>query len=200
MFTGIVEEVGTVSSINSGTIKINCEKVIDSSKIGDSIAVNGVCLTITAIAGNILSFHISDTTNNISRLKHGGIKTGEKVNLERAMSSQGRFGGHIVTGHVDYTARIISINRNGQDHHIEISYPKEYRAMIIPKGSVTVDGISLTIADVMTTSFTVTIIPQTYNETNLHAKSVYSEVHIEVDLFARYINHIIQNGAYNEKI
>ncbi len=192
MFTGIVEETGKVRSFVNGELKVTCNKVLEDSRVGDSIAVNGVCLTITKIESGVLTFHVSDTTGGISRFKPGGVNSGEIVNMERAMQLRDRLGGHIVSGHIDFSTKIVSIQQNGPDHRFEFLYGKEYRKLIIPKGSVTVDGISLTISSVLSSSFIVTVIPQTYNETNLKHKRVGTEVHIEVDMFARYINHIIE--------
>ncbi|OHD16267.1 MAG: riboflavin synthase subunit alpha [Spirochaetes bacterium GWB1_27_13] len=195
MFTGLVEEVGILKSLNNGELVISCSKVIEGTKIGDSISINGVCLSVTKIMDHALSFHTSPTTQNLSRFKLGDMRIGEKINLERALTPSTRLGGHIVSGHIDGKVKIISIEKTGGDYYFEFLFSKELKNFIIAKGSVCLDGISLTISKVMTSSFVTTIIPQTIKDTNLLDKKVGDFVHIEVDIFARYINHILNIGG-----
>ncbi|HOJ64633.1 MAG TPA: riboflavin synthase [Spirochaetota bacterium] len=198
MFTGIIEELGILKEFKyNGDLIVQAEKVVKDSKIGDSISVNGVCLTVTEINKNFLKFHLSETTRKIGRFKE--MKSQEILNLERAMQATDRFGGHIVSGHIDGLLRIINIQKRGDDTFFEFLYPKEFRNMFIPKGSVAIDGISLTISDVMSSSFVVTVIPHTLNNTNLKTKRVNDMCHFEVDIFLRYINNILSNGVYYGK-
>lgn len=199
MFTGLIEEVGKVKSIKNNEISIYCKKIPENSVIGDSISVNGVCLSITEKQSNFVKFHISPTTMKRSRFMPGDIRIGEGVNLERALMLSSRLGGHIVAGHVDGIAKIISVKKRGEDTYFELLYPKEIRSLIVPKGSISIDGISLTIGDVRSSSFEVTVIPHTLKETNLGQKRSGDTVHIEADVFARYIYHILQTGEINEK-
>lgn len=195
MFTGLIEEVGTIKVIESNKLVISCKKIIEGSKVGDSIAVNGLCLTITQLYSDSLAFHLSKTTRLISRFKPGEVKIGEEVNLERALLPTTRLGGHIVLGHVDGKVKIISINKSGEDTFIELLPPKELLPFIVNKGSVALDGISLTVSSVLSSSFRVTVIPHTLSFTNLKNKRVGDLMHLEVDVIARYLNNFIKFGA-----
>lgn len=195
MFTGLIEEVGKIKAINNKELSIYCNKILIDSKIGDSIAVNGLCLTITEISSNLLKFHTSLTTIENSRFKTGKINIGEYVNLERALLPTTRIGGHIVTGHVDGIAKIISIKKIDEDTYIEFLSSKELRPYIAAKGSVTIDGISLTISKVQSSSFIVTVIPHTLENTNLKYKRVNDFTHIEIDIIARYSYNILKTGG-----
>jgi len=199
MFTGIIEETGIIKSLNNNELSVYCKSIIDDAAIGDSISVNGTCLTITKISGNYLNFHVSPTTAKNTRFKIGDIRIGEEVNLERALTLNTRLGGHIVTGHIDGKAKLISLKNTGKDIYIEFLYPATLRNYIVPKGSVTIDGISLTISDVLSRSFIITIIPHTLKSTNLKNKNIGDFVHIEADIFARYIFHILKSGGTYEK-
>ena len=163
MFTGIIEELGTVKSVMSGgcsgEIKINAAVVTEGTKIGDSIAVNGVCLTVTAISTYGFSADVMPET--LHRTSLGKLRPGDSVNLERAMPAGGRFGGHIVTGHIDGTGMIRKITRDEIAYRLNISAPKTILALIMEKGSVCIDGVSLTVTDVDESSFGVSIIPHT---------------------------------------
>ncbi|HOV15097.1 MAG TPA: riboflavin synthase [Spirochaetota bacterium] len=191
MFTGIIEETGILKSISNGKILISVKTILSDLKIGDSVAVNGVCLTVTGIDSSLISFDVSPTTTKLSRFKVGEMRIGEDVNLERALSLNTRLGGHIVSGHIDGVCKIIEITKKDESFFYEFLYPKEIKSLIIPKGSVTIDGISLTISNVLSSSFLVTVIPQTIKETNLKNKRVGDFTHIEADIFARYIKHIL---------
>ncbi len=197
MFTGLIEELGVLESIeSSGKMTIKANKILDDLKIGDSVAVNGACLTVTAIKGNLISFHISETTRKLSNFKYGSIRVGEELNLERAMKINDRFGGHLVAGHIDGTAKIIDIRKSGLDNFFEFLVDRESIKLIVNKGSITIDGISLTISEVKNSSFVVTIIPETIKNTNLKQKHVNDLVHIEIDMIARYLKSIIANFGY----
>ena len=196
MFTGLIEEIGKIKSISSSEISVSSKKIIADSKIGDSISINGLCLTITRINRDSFMFHTSETTKVHSRFNIGEMHIGEELNLERALSLGDKLGGHIVLGHVDDKARIISITKKGEDTFFEFFYPEELKYFIAPKGSIAVDGISLTISDVKSRSFEVTVIPHTLSSTNLKNKRINDYVHIEVDLFSRYIFNIIKTGGF----
>ena len=191
MFTGIIEETGVLKSVSTGKIVVGAKKILDDLKIGDSVSVNGVCLTVTTIDSTLISFDVSPTTSKLSRFRIGEVRVGEDVNLERALSLNTRLGGHLVSGHIDGICKIIDITKKEDSFFFEFFYPKELKSLIIPKGSVTIDGISLTISNVLTSSFVVTVIPQTIKETNLKNKRVGDFAHIEADIFARYIKHIL---------
>lgn len=196
MFTGLIEEIGRVKSIKNNELSIYCKKILDDCKPGDSIAINGLCLTITDISRNYLTFHTSSTTMENSRFKIGDIHINEEVNIERALLPAARLGGHIVLGHVDGKAKIISINKKNEDSFFEFLYSKELKYFIALKGSVAIDGISLTISRVLSSSFMVTVIPATFQNTTLRNKRINDSVHIEVDLFARYSYNILNKGGF----
>ena len=191
MFTGLVEETGRfVSLSSSGELIVRCSSILDDLRLGDSVSVNGTCLTVTAISGQNVSFHVSLTTNNVTNLKPGKLHSGQLLNLERALAVGDRLGGHLVSGHVDGLARIIGIDKQGADHFFEFQPPAELRKYIAAKGSVTIDGISLTVAWVGTSSFRITVIPATIENTNLKERRVGDYVHIEIDMIARYVEQL----------
>ena len=195
MFTGLIEETGKLRSVKAGEITVFCGKILEDMKTGDSVSINGVCLSAAVIHQDSVSFHVSPTTARLSRFNPGDIRAGEMINLERAVMPQTRLGGHIVTGHIDGVASVIDIKKSGADFFFEILTPAEIKKLIIPKGSVAIDGISLTISHVLSGSFTVTVIPQTFKDTNLREKKIGDKMHIEADLFARYVFHILNGGS-----
>lgn len=186
MFTGIVEETGTIRSwTTDGKMVISASKVLEGTAVGDSIAVSGVCLTVTDF--NKDSFAVDVMPETLRRSSLEGAKPGLKVNLERAMAADGRFGGHMVSGHIDGTAKLASVRSEGNARIISFSANDELLRYMVPKGSVAVDGISLTIADLVDSGFLVSIIPHTMAETTLNAKQAGDLVNIEVDIIAKYI-------------
>ena len=193
MFTGIVEEMGTVSEItrngNNSYIRIQAEKVLSDVHIGDSIAVNGVCLTVTRHDGNIFQADVMNETLNRSSL--GSLKRGSKVNLERAMSAEGRFGGHIVSGHIDGTGTITNIKNDGIAVWYTVSAKPEIMRYTVEKGSIAIDGISLTVARVSENSFSVSIIPHTAEKTVLSLKKIGDIVNLENDIIAKYVEKLV---------
>ena len=193
MFTGIVEEIGTVCEVkrngNNSYIRIIAEKVLSDVHIGDSIAVNGVCLTVTRHDGNIFQADVMNETLNRSSL--GSLRNGSKVNLERAMSAQGRFGGHIVSGHIDGTGKITDIKNDGIAIWYTISAKPEIMRYIVEKGSVAIDGISLTVARVTENNFSVSIIPHTAEQTILSLKKIGDIVNLENGIIAKYVEKLI---------
>lgn len=193
MFTGIVEETGSVMSIvsgsDSGKIRIRADLVLEGTKIGDSIAVNGVCLTVTELDNN--SFCADVMPETLRRSDLGGLKYGDRVNLERAMAADGRFGGHIVSGHIDGTGHIISVKREKNAVWIRISAKKEILALIVEKGSIAIDGISLTVAASDGESFSVSVIPHTGAQTTLLSKQAGDTVNLENDIIGKYVRHLL---------
>lgn len=199
MFTGIVEELGIIRKISisghSGSITIEASKVLEGTRIGDSIAVNGICLTVTSMASDSFTADIMAETVRRSSLK--GAVSGDKVNLERAMAADGRFGGHIVSGHVDGTGTIINMHREENAVWVTISAEPSIMKFIVEKGSVCLDGISLTVAKVGATDFSVSIIPHTGEETTLLRKKVGSPINIENDVVGKYVERLL-NFKNNE--
>lgn len=193
MFTGIVEELGTLTKLIRGSkeqrIKISCNKILKDIHLGDSIAVNGVCLTVVDFDKESFMSDVMNETFLRSNL--GALKPSSKVNLERAMAANGRFGGHIVSGHIDGTGKIISIKNDGNASWFEISASREILDGIVEKGSIAIDGISLTIAAVDNASFKVSIIPHTLKETVLGTKKIGDLVNLENDVIGKYVKKLL---------
>ncbi|MCR5266704.1 MAG: riboflavin synthase [Cyanobacteria bacterium RUI128] len=185
MFTGIIEEIGTVSSVSSDKITIKCSKILSDSKLGDSISVNGVCLTATDIGDNYFSANISPETMRVTALSE--LKNGYKVNLERALQLSSRLGGHIVSGHIDTVGKISKISKLSDYYEITVSFDKKYNNYVVKKGSISINGISLTIAECGNGFITTAIIPHTYDSTVLNTLKTDSNVNIEFDILAKYI-------------
>ncbi len=196
MFTGIIEEKGEVVEIKrNGTnsfIRIQTKKILDDVRLGDSIAVNGVCLTVTRMDGNIFQADVMNET--LKRSSLGSLSSGSQVNLERAMSAGGRFGGHIVSGHIDGTGRISSIKNDGIAVWYTISADGGILRYIVEKGSAAIDGISLTIAKVTDHDFSVSVIPHTAEMTILSSKKIGDIVNIENDIIGKYVEKLIQSA------
>lgn len=192
MFTGIVEETGIITEIQNGKIKIRGDVIFSDLKIGDSVAVNGICLTVTEISGRIFSTEATPETMKRTSLEK--LSAGSKVNLERALASFGRFGGHIVTGHIDGTAKICEAKKDGNAVLMSFSCGENLMNYIIEKGSVAVDGISLTVASVSKDFFTVSVIPHTAKSTTLALKKVGDVVNIENDILGKYIERLVNRG------
>ncbi len=196
MFTGIVEEMGTVFAIkanrSSAQIQVKAKKVLEGTRIGDSIAVNGVCLTVTVASENFFTADVMPETWRRSNL--GALKSGNKVNLERAMAANGRFGGHIVSGHIDGVGTIVAKEREENAVWITIKATSEILRRIIEKGSIAIDGVSLTIADLQEEAFRVSLIPHTGEETTLLEKSIGAAVNLENDLVGKYVERLLHFG------
>ena len=189
MFTGISEETGIVQTVTERKVVIQCKQVLDGTKIGDSIAVNGVCLTVTAIDKNSFTADISPETFMVTALHE--LRTGYEVNLERALPVNGRFGGHIVSGHVDGIAKIASISPNNEFFDLIIDLNPREAKYIVKKGSVAVNGISLTVADISGNVLKIAVIPHTFRNTNLKYLKSGDYVNIEVDILAKYIEKFL---------
>lgn len=201
MFTGIVEETGTINRIDKGehsaVLNIRAKTVLEGTETGDSIAVNGICLTVTKLLGE--SFYADVMHETLNRSAFAGLSAGSTVNLERAMRADGRFGGHIVSGHVDGTGRIMDIRRDDNAVWYKISAAAEVMRYIVEKGSVTIDGISLTVAKVGSTDFSVSAIPHTVKHTNLCLRKKGDMVNIETDIIGRYVEKLMQPAVQEEK-
>ena len=193
MFTGIVEEVGEIGGIKkrekSSILSIKANKVIEDIKLGDSICTNGVCLTVTNIYGNVFDADVMAETLRRSNL--GGLKVGSKVNLERALSAKGRFGGHIVSGHIDGVGRIISLEKEDNAVWVTIEAKENILQYVVEKGSIAIDGISLTVAYVDDKVFKVSIIPHTGKETILLSKTNEDTVNLECDVIGKYVEKLL---------
>lgn len=190
MFTGIVEEVGQVKAIGNGTLQIQATKVLEDVKLGDSIAVNGICLTVTGF--NSHSFQADVMPETIKRTSLGELKLGSPVNLERALTLSSRLGGHIVSGHIDGTGRIVSLKEDKNAILMKIQADGAILRYIVEKGSVALDGISLTVAQVGSRDFTVSLIPHTRQVTNLSVKGEGSLINIENDVVGKYVAKLLQ--------
>ena len=189
MFTGIVEEVGRVAELEANRMKVRAEQVMEGQKLGDSISVNGACLTVVAIEQR--SFTVDLSPETLRRTSLGNLVPGGAVNLERPLAVSDRLGGHIVQGHVDATGRISSSKPEGDSFILRIRSPKRMMPYIVEKGFITVDGISLTVVKKDTSSFTLSIIPYTMENTNLKEKSPGDRVNLEADIVAKYIESLL---------
>ncbi len=193
MFTGIIEEIGSLESINKSgdnyRLKIKAKKVLENTEIGDSISTNGVCLTVVEMTEDSYSADVMAETLRKSSL--GDIRLNSPVNLERALTLNKPLGGHLVSGHIDGVGSISSIVKEKNAIWFEVAADKEILKYIINKGSVALDGISLTIGELLNSSFKVSIIPHTLGETNLHSKKIGDPINIEVDLVGKYIERFL---------
>ncbi|MBB4833116.1 riboflavin synthase [Staphylococcus hominis] len=193
MFTGIVEEIGTVKSIRTQqsvrTLDISCQKIIEDMHIGDSISVNGACLTVIDFKQNQFSVQVIKGTENKTYLAN--IKENDEVNLERAMSGSGRFGGHFVLGHVDAKGTIINISETPNSRIVSIKVSNSVIKQMVKQGSITVDGVSLTVFDLHQHSFDIHLIPETRRSTILSNKKMGDEVHLETDVLFKYVESIV---------
>lgn len=189
MFTGIIEEVGTVKALRHGSLELVATKILEDVHLGDSIAVNGVCLTVTSFSKH--SFCVDVMPETFRRTSLGALNIGSHVNLERAMAANGRFGGHIVAGHVDATGTILEHKKEGNAVWITVETPSHLLRYIIEKGSITIDGISLTVAIVTDHSFSVSVIPHTGEETTLLSKKLGDTVNLECDMIGKYVEKLL---------
>ena len=193
MFTGIVEELGTVISLKRGSkaavLTIKANVIFEDLKLGDSVAVNGVCLTATHISGNTFQADVMNETFNRSSL--GSLKKGSVVNLERAMAANGRFGGHMVAGHVDDTGELVSVKQDDNAVWFTIKAPENIMKYCIEKGSIALDGISLTIAKLSDDTISVSMIPHTIKNTNFGYKKPGDKINLENDMVGKYIDKLL---------
>src|SRR5262249_4630777 len=188
MFTGLIEEVGSVTAVGASEkgnhLKITAPRIAKKIRRGDSIAVNGCCLTLSSRRGNELAFDLLEETIACTNLKN--LRRGHPVNLERALAANERFGGHFVQGHIDCVSPIITYKKSGADFRLEIELPKPFSHYVARKGSIAVNGISLTVAEVLPKSFVVWIIPYTKTHTNLNEAQANDLMNLEFDILAKY--------------
>ncbi|MCF7794447.1 MAG: riboflavin synthase [Candidatus Cloacimonetes bacterium] len=194
MFTGIIEEIGRIERvIKSGSmssISISCNKVLDDIKLGDSIAVNGICLTVNSFDNKTFTADVMPVTFQKSNLSK--CRMGEEVNLERALQLKSRLGGHLVSGHIDGIGEILSVQKQKNSTLLEISINTDQIKFLIPEGSISIDGISFTIADLKINSFLVSIIPETMKKTIMQNKKVGDFVNLESDIIGKYLYNFLQ--------
>ena len=193
MFTGLVEEVGRVAGLEAGDmyrLTVSANRVLEGTRMGDSVSVNGVCLTVNEVDGETLVFQAMPET--LRRTSLGDLVEGSPVNLERAMSLNRRFGGHIVQGHVDGVGEVLDVRPEGDAGIWEFGAPEEVLRYTVEKGSVCVDGISLTVVSVREDSFTVSILPQTLANTNLEELEAGDRVNLEADVIGKYVERLLE--------
>ena len=189
MFTGIIETTGKVSELTEDQVIIECADVVGKLKTGSSIAVDGVCLTAVELTENSFTADFMPETSNKTLI--GNYKTDSLVNLELPMPADGRFEGHIVTGHVEGMGEVRDVKEDGNAYLLAIRMPNDLTKYVVPKGSITVNGISLTVADLADDLFTVSIIPHTWGITNLHLLRAEDKVNLETDILAKYVEKLI---------
>jgi riboflavin synthase len=194
MFTGLIEEVGRIRWIKtaeqSTQLRIAAPEISNDLQIGDSVAVNGCCLTATAIRDKDITFDLLEET--VARTNLGNLGAESPVNLERALAATGRMGGHFVQGHIDCTTPVLSFEAQGADYRLEVELPADFARYAVEKGSIALDGISLTIAELLPASLVVWIIPHTRRETNLNHLQRGSLLNVEFDLLAKYVERLLQ--------
>jgi len=196
MFTGLVESTGVVLSLEprgeSARLQVRAGALTGELALGDSLAVNGCCLTVTDLdkADGTVCFDLLMQTLKVTSL--GDLNLGSLVNLERALAFGARLAGHLVQGHVDATLRLLDWSQHGQDHRLEVEFPSEHHGLVIPKGSICLDGISLTAAEVRTSSVICWIIPHTYQVTHLHTKKVGDRLNVEFDMLGKYVRELMK--------
>jgi riboflavin synthase len=195
MFTGLVEKTGEVVELKGNpdggfSLYLREPEIFSASQMGDSIAVNGCCLTLAGDQNGVARFDLLQET--LARTSLGAVQPGVSVNLERAMAAGTRFGGHFVQGHVDGTAEILRIEAAGADWRVDVALPNEGRRYVVRKGSIAVDGISLTVSDLEPEKFTLWIIPHTWAVTNLRERSVGQRVNLEYDMLAKHVERVVE--------
>ncbi len=199
MFTGIVEEIGVVRNISRGangaTLTVECSTILEDIKIGDSVSINGVCETVVSFDSKSFVVQISDETLSVTNFSK--IKNGDFVNLERALMLNSRLGGHIVSGHIDTQAQIVSIEKLADFYNISLRLPNEILKYVVYKGSIAVNGISLTVADIENNICKIAIIPHTFNNTNFKYLNIGDFVNIETDILARYVEKMLSANDNN---
>ncbi|HPB00845.1 MAG TPA: riboflavin synthase [Candidatus Marinimicrobia bacterium] len=195
MFTGIIEEMGEIRAVSENVagrrFQIAANRILNGINIGDSIAIDGVCLTVENFGKDYIE--VQAVTETLARTTLAKVPRGAKVNLERAMAASGRFGGHFVQGHIDSVAPIVDLQRIGNAATMRIAVPDSIRHYIVEKGSLAVNGVSLTVAGIENEVIEIALIPVTLTETNLGEKKIGDEVNLEVDILAKYIEKILEH-------
>ncbi|MEI6702158.1 MAG: riboflavin synthase [Deltaproteobacteria bacterium] len=194
MFTGLIEDTGRVQNFHrrgeAGLLTVETSLPIAEIAIGDSVAVSGACLTVTEKGGRVATFHVSP--ESIARTTIGKLRGGSCVNLERALKLGDRLGGHIVSGHIDCCGRLTRVERRSGNHQLYFNVPGEHARYLVEKGSVTIDGISLTVNSVSLEGFSVNIIPRTFAHTTLEHIRAGDDVNIETDIIGKYVERLVQ--------
>jgi len=193
MFTGIVEEIGTVRSADAGRLTVAARKVLEDIKLGDSVAVNGVCLTVVEMTSE--SFSVDVMPETLRRANLGSLKAGDRVNLERPLAVGGRFGGHFVQGHIDGTSRVVSVTPERDAILLRFEAPPEIMRYIVEKGFIAVDGVSLTVVECSSTAFGVSLVAYTQRNSTLGGKKPGDMVNLEVDIIAKYVERLRGGGS-----
>jgi riboflavin synthase len=193
MFTGLIEEIGLVLWIRAtehGTqLQLAAPQIAQEIRKGESVAVNGSCLTVASHRGDHLTFDLLEETLDRTNLRH--LRRGSPVNLERALAADGHVGGHFVQGHIDCAARVLAFEPAGEDYRLEVELPADFNHYVVYKGSIAINGISLTVAELLTDRFAVWIIPHTKRHTNLDALQVGDWVNLEFDILAKYVERML---------
>lgn len=202
MFTGLVEEVGQVSRIQNGLkscqLTIKCQRVLEGLKLGDSIASNGVCLTVVSFDKGSFTADVMPATLRVSSL--GSLQVGDSINLERALRLGDRLGGHMVSGHIDCVGQLKGIQKDDNATRLRIEAPGDFMKYMVLKGSITIEGVSLTVTSLDETSFEVSIIPMTKDETTLLSKDTGALLNLEGDLIAKYVERLVQFRACGQEV
>ncbi len=193
MFTGIVEEIGVVKSMSEGQLTISAQKVLEGTKLGDSINVNGACLTVNKFDGS--SFSVDVMAETLRRTNLGLLRLGDQVNLERPLGLGERMGGHLVQGHVDATGKVVSLVPEDEALLVRYAAPEAVMRYIVEKGFIAIDGVSLTVIDFDSTSFRVSLVAYTREHTILGSKRVGDLVNLEVDIIAKYVERLLGKGG-----
>lgn len=201
MFTGIIEEIGIVKEFSTNgenaLVTVECQKILEDVKIGDSVAIDGVCQTVTSISKNSFSAQISSQTLKVTNFIN--LKAGDKVNLERALTLSTRVGGHLVSGHIDGLAKVKNIQRQSDFYNLKFELEKGLLKYLAKKGSIAINGVSLTLADVVSNEFYVAVIPHTFENTNLKRLKIGDFVNIETDILAKYVENFLSTGNNGNK-
>jgi riboflavin synthase len=193
LFTGIVEEVGEIVETPGTGLRIRARIVIEDAHLGDSICINGTCLTVTSMNGD--TFTVDTVPETLRRTNLGALRPGDPVNLERALAAGGRMGGHFVQGHVEGTGRIAAIDQEDEALLIRIEAPPDVMRYVVGKGFITVDGISLTVVSRDLRGFVITVIPFTQQHTNLRVRGAGDTVNLETDILAKYVEQLVRKDA-----
>lgn len=201
MFTGIIEEIGLVKSFekykNGAKLIISANNILENTKIGDSICVDGVCQTVCEVSEDAFGVMLSDETLRITNFDDK--KTGDLLNLERALTLQTRLGGHIVSGHVDCVGTVKNVEKLSEFYNLVFEIPEKYSKYVVLKGSITINGVSLTVANITGNLITIAVIPHTFNNTNLNKLKIGSIVNIETDILSKYVEKLLLLNDNKEK-
>lgn len=192
MFTGLIEEIGKVKSFDGKILKIEANKVLEKTKIGDSIAINGCCQTVIELSENTFSVEVSRETLDVTNFS--ALKSGDTVNLERALTLESRLGGHIVQGHIETLTTLVNIEKQNDFYNMTFSFDEKYGKYIVKKGSITLNGISLTVAKLDSCKLVVAVIPHTFDNTNLKYLKIGDRINLETDIIAKYVENFLSRS------